>query len=106
MTNTAVVHFTASSYEEAHKIIDTLLNAKLVACAQTTEIESRYVWDNKINKRKEISTHLKCKKNDFPNIEKVILDNHSYEVPEIILLNIDNGHLPYLNWIEEVTDEK
>ena len=36
-------------------------------------------------------------------IEKVIVDNHSYEVPQIVAYNIVEGLDSYLNWIEEET---
>ena len=39
----------------------------------------------------------------FEKIKSTILKNHSYDVPEIILLPIKNGHFPYLNWIDETT---
>ena len=33
------------------------------------------------------------------SLEKLIKDNHPYELPEIIVINIDDGSNEYLNWI-------
>jgi len=38
------------------------------------------------------------------NLEKEIKMMHSYTVPEIIALTIDNGSGAYLDWVKEITD--
>lgn len=38
-------------------------------------------------------------------IENIILENHNYEVPEIICYDINDGNLKYLFWIDETTKE-
>lgn len=103
MTDYAIIHITTPDTESADKIINALLDRKLVACAQTSSIESHYVWDGKVNHRPEISISLKAKKNDFDEIGSLILENHPYEVPEIIMSEISKGQPNYLDWIKENT---
>ena len=39
----------------------------------------------------------------FKDIERVILDNHSYETPQIVAYDIVDGYDDYLNWIGDET---
>jgi periplasmic divalent cation tolerance protein len=47
---------------------------------------------------------MKSKKSLYKEIEKTILKMHSYEIPQIICFDIKDGHIKYLNWIEEETE--
>ena len=46
---------------------------------------------------------MKTKKELYKEVERTILENHSYEVPEIITYNIEDGYSKYLNWIDKET---
>ena len=46
---------------------------------------------------------MKTKKVLYSDVEKVILENHSYEVPQIVAYDIDMGYSEYLKWINEET---
>ena len=102
-TEYALVMTTCENPDEAKVIIDALLADGLAACIQTMPINSHYFWNNEINRDAEILLYIKTKRELFERIKNTILENHSYEVPEIILIPIENGHPPYLNWIDEHT---
>jgi periplasmic divalent cation tolerance protein len=34
-------------------------------------------------------------------LEKVIIANHPYDTPEIVVLPISRGHKRYLEWVEQ-----
>ena len=44
-----------------------------------------------------IKTDIKYKS----SIEKLIKKNHSYELPEILVINIDDGSNEYLKWMKD-----
>jgi uncharacterized protein involved in tolerance to divalent cations len=46
---------------------------------------------------------MKSKKDLYKKIEKVILDNHSYETPQIVDYDIVDGYSEYLKWIDNET---
>ena len=79
------------------------MDKKLAACIQVFPIKSHYIWKDKIVMDSEFQLQIKCKENDYSDIEKCIFDNHSYEVPEIISIPIIKGNNAYLNWINQVT---
>ena len=92
---------TFANQEEAENTVKTLIEEKLIACAQLIEIKSKYVWEGKIEDAKEILCLLKTKEKLFEKIEKRIRELHSYGVPEIIMLKIEDGSREYLKWLEE-----
>lgn len=99
----SVVITTTGNKEDAEKIANALLSEKLAACIQVTQIKSYYTWKDAVNVDEEQLLLVKCKATDYSEIEKCIKANHSYEIPEIILLPISTGLPAYLGWINDVT---
>ncbi len=98
-----IVLTACGSREEADKIAKGLLENKLAACIQATDITSYYEWENKYNKDDEVLLLIKSRDLLYSEIEKYIIENHSYEVPEIIKTDITNGFSKYFSWIDEST---
>ena len=103
MTKFIMVTTTTDNEEEAKTIINKLLEKRLVSCCQINPIHSKYYWHDKQEENDEFIIHMKSKKELYKEIEKVIVDNHSYEVPQIVAYDIVEGLDSYLNWIEEET---
>ena len=98
---------TASSEEEAGRIGKTLVEEKLVACANIIpKIRSIFSWKGEICDEDEVLMILKSKESLFRQIEDRVKTLHSYEVPEIIALPIHSGSEDYLRWIEAVTVDR
>ena len=98
----SVVLTTASSLKEARQIVHGLLKKKLIACGNiVSSTESHFIWKGKVCVEKETLIVLKTKEKVFEKLKDEILDLHSYEVPEIIMLRIQEGFEKYLQWIDE-----
>ena len=98
------IFWTCRSREEAKKIIFGLLDRHLVACASIfPEVESIYRWEGKIEEGKEVKVILKTQSKHFDPICKYILENGSYEVPEILQVDIPKGNPRYFAWVKEET---
>jgi periplasmic divalent cation tolerance protein len=98
-----MISTTFDNKDEAEKIINLLLNERLVSCCQLSNITSSYHWKGKIEKADEYLLQMKSKKDLYKEIEKVILNNHSYETPQIVAYDIVDGYSEYLKWIEDET---
>ncbi|MBQ7606824.1 MAG: divalent-cation tolerance protein CutA [Desulfovibrionaceae bacterium] len=94
---------TCSNEEEARKICRLLLDARLISCAHIENIASCYRWQGEIHEDAEVRLTMKTQKKHYAEIEKRILDNHSYEVPEIVAYDLCLGSAPYLSWICQET---
>lgn len=98
-----IITTTFENKEEANKIIEILLEERLVSCCQLSHIESSYQWKGKIEHTNELLLQMKSKKELFKEIKKVILENHSYETPQLVAYDIVDGFKEYLDWIGEET---
>lgn len=96
-----IVQTTCSSNEEAKHIASVLLEEKLAACIQISEVNSYYIWHGEVCEDTEKLLSIKTKKSNFKKIKSKIKENHSYDLPEIIEIPITNGSNKYLNWIGE-----
>lgn len=97
------VVFVTSKREEAEKIAQQIIGEKLAACANIIErIKSIYWWKNRIEKDEEALIIFKTNYRKINHLIDKIKENHSYEVPEIIVLDIETGNNEYLKWITEV----
>ena len=104
MSDYSVVFMTASSHEEAENIAENLVSHKLAACVNILpNMKSFYWWDDKVCKDDELLLVAKIKTSLFKDLEKAVKKLHSYDVPEIILLPIEDGSNTYLQWMEKVT---
>lgn len=98
-----IIQTTCPTKEEAEKIVKVLINEKLVACVQLSEIDSFYNWDNQFCSDKETLLNIKTRKKHFKKIKSKIKELHSYDVPEIIQLDISNSSKKYLKFIKDNT---
>lgn len=100
MTDARLILTTAASREEAQTIASGLLTAHLAACVNILgPIESHYWWKGAIENAAEHMLLIKTSAAAVEQASRKIRELHSYEVPEIIVLNLAGGDPQYLEWI-------
>ena len=105
MTDKRIVLSTAGSEQEAHKIAHILVKRRLAACVNILpQVQSTYRWKGEIESAQEWLLLIKTRADKFPAVRDAIGELHSYEVPECIVLEIEDGSLPYLQWLEKATE--
>ena len=87
--------------EIANKIIDTLLEKKLIVGSQVTKVHSKYWWNNKLEECDEYKLEFKTKETIFNEIENEIKQIHAYEVAEISYYEIKNASKEFFDWIDK-----
>lgn len=98
MTQIITLYVTHKNREEADKVVNYLLEKRLIACANFSPIESRYWWKGKIENSEEIVTLLKTRKENFEIVRDEILKIHTYEIPCILRAEIESND-SYANWV-------
>ena len=99
-----VILVTVVNQEEAVRIGEQLVNAKLAACASVVPgIQSIYRWKGKVTKAREVLLILKSTKPRYRALEKAIKALHTYEIPEIIALQVKEGLDRYIGWVRSET---
>lgn len=95
---------TTATREEAERIARTVVEAKLVACAQVSgPITSVYRWQGSVQTATEWRCWLKTREELYKQVEEAVLAVHSYQIPQIIAFPIVAAHRPYLDWLEQET---
>jgi periplasmic divalent cation tolerance protein len=95
-----VVLMTAASRDEATRMAEMLVAARLAACVQILpEIESVYRWQGEVKREKEILLLAKTVSSRFDELESRVRAMHSYETPEIIAVPMADSSAPYLRWL-------
>ena len=87
----------------ANKMVNVLLEKKLVAGSQISKVHSKYWWNDALEECDEYKLEFRTKDNLFNEIEKEIKKIHDYEVVEISSYGIDNANQEFLNWMDENT---
>ena len=99
-----VVFVTTFNEEHAAIIGRTLVEKKLAACVNVIgPIRSIYRWNNRVEDEAEHLVMIKTRTSLFPDVEARIRKLHTYDNPEIIAVNIQQGSLQYLQWLEDST---
>ncbi len=103
-TEFIIIITTCSSQKEAEKLASILVEKRLAACAQVSgPITSFYWWEDNIEKDKEWQVKFKTLSTMFDQACETIKKNHSYEVPQILSLKIDQILPKYAAWLTEET---
>lgn len=88
--------------QAAQALARLLVQKKIAACAQVMRagMMSIYEWQGSIESSEEILVSIKTFDAHFEEIEKVIKEHHTYEVPEIIAISIEHMSKDYLDWMK------
>jgi periplasmic divalent cation tolerance protein len=100
MTNKRIVLSTTGSQEEARKIAHALVERRLAACVSIVPgVESVYRWQGKVEATGEWLLVMKTTVAAFPALRETLRELHSYEVPECLMLAVEDGDAAYLKWL-------
>ena len=78
-----------------------IVENKLAACANFIQnIKSIYWWEKKVTSENETLIIFKTKKDKLKDLENKLKELHPYEVPDIIVVDIEGGNNEYLKWID------
>ena len=75
----------------------------LAACVNIIPVESVYRWEGKLCEDREHLLIIKTVTSNADSVMHEIRNLHSYELPEMIVLPVSGGYLPYLQWLAEET---
>lgn len=94
---------TASTEKEALQIAQTLVEREEAACVNVVPmIHSVYRWKGKISSETEQLLLIKTTQALLEDVKKTVKELHSYELPEIVSISVDDGDKNALAWIASV----
>jgi len=96
------IHITTATEDEAIRLGEALVEAKLAACAQVSgPIRSIYVWEGKKESALEWVCCLKSREFLFGELVEAVRKIHSYQCPQIIAIPILNMNDDYQQWMTD-----
>lgn len=92
---------TVGSESEAAQIARALVERRLAACVSVVPgVRSTYRWKGAVHTESEWLLVVKTRRDRFDELSDLIHELHSYELPEIVMLDIERGDPRYVAWID------
>lgn len=86
--------------EQAETLATVLVDARVAACVNIAPtIRSVYRWQGKVQCDNESLLLIKFPSSGFEALRQQVLAAHPYELPEIVAVDIQQAHTPYLQWV-------
>jgi periplasmic divalent cation tolerance protein len=90
--------------DRAEPIARALVESGLAACVNVIPgVVSVYRWKGNIERESESTLLIKTRDDLVESLMNELRRVHPYEVPEIVVLDVDRANEPYLKWIDDVT---
>jgi periplasmic divalent cation tolerance protein len=96
----ALILVTCGSSDEARTVARALIDSRLAAGVQLVPIESVYRWSGDVVEDREWLLIVKTRRDRFEQVDQMVSRLHSYEVPPVVMIGIDDAPPPYLAWID------
>jgi periplasmic divalent cation tolerance protein len=104
ITSYVLVSTVIDDREAADRIAETVVGARLAACAQVTgPVTSTYWWNDQVETAQEWAVTFKTTSALAEAVVTGVKNIHTYDVPEILVTPIVAGHGDYLAWISAET---
>lgn len=94
------VFTTAPDRSLAERLVHTVVEERLAACGTVLGgAVSIYRWEEDVVRAEEVMVILKTTRASVDLLKDRIVALHPYDVPEVLVLDVADGHQPYLDWV-------
>jgi periplasmic divalent cation tolerance protein len=93
---------TVASAESARALASGAVVARLAACAQVFgPLTSTYRWEGELQTAEEWQVIFKTTIDRYEDLQAHVLEQHEYDVPELLMVPVAAGNPVYLGWVSE-----
>jgi periplasmic divalent cation tolerance protein len=104
VTDIVIVLTTAPADGRADELAQRLVDERLAACASVSPpMVSVYRWKGRLEREAERQIVVKTTRDRLAALEGRLKEIHSYDLPEFLVLAVDQGSAAYLGWVVEQT---
>ena len=87
---------------QAQELARLLVEGRAAACVNLIpNVTSVFHWKGKVQMEGEILLIIKTTEEKVPEVQALLEEHHSYEVPEIVELDGEVLHQPYMEWVRD-----
>lgn len=101
MSNIVELTTTVETRQQAESLAKKMLELHLAACIQLTPVQSIYRWQGELCESEEIRCTMKSSKSMQLKLVASIQENHPYDVPEILVVEVADAGSDYETWLLE-----
>jgi periplasmic divalent cation tolerance protein len=102
MTDAILVMVTAPTADKAAELARMLVEEGLAACGNVVPgLRSIYRWEGQVHDEPEVLLLLKTRAAHFEALRERVVQVHPYQCPEVLRVDVTDGHAPYLQWIRD-----
>jgi len=102
-----VVLTTLANRADAESLVRRLVADRLVACGTIVDnAVSIYEWQGNLEETREALVLLKTRGELWERLEAVVRELHTYDVPELLAVPVEDGMPAYLAWLKEQTNQE
>jgi periplasmic divalent cation tolerance protein len=95
---------TAPDADAAERIARALVEERLIACANLLPgVVSLYRWEGEVQREPEVMMLIKTRRSLVRRLEERFAELHPYEVPELLVVGVEDGLPAYCRWVLEQT---
>jgi periplasmic divalent cation tolerance protein len=99
-----IVLTTIGSAEQAQVIARTLVDERLAACVNLLpDMTSVYRWEGAVQEDRERQLVIKTTRGRLDALRERLHELHTHDVPEFLVLSVEDGSSAYLHWMSEST---
>lgn len=100
----AVILLTTAPVEVGESLARRLVEAQVAACVNILPaMVSVYRWKGEVQRDRECQLVVKTTGDRVQAARDLLREHHPYELPECLVIRIDDGDSAYLSWITEQT---
>ena len=100
----SLIYVTFETNDNARQVAKYLLENRLISCANIfPPIQSIYRWDNEVQEESEVVAIFKTRAELFEQVSERIKILHSYDVPCIVAIPIEQADEAFASWITKQT---
>ena len=93
---------TTAERKDADALAKAVLDKRLGACVQISgPIDSSYWWNNRLETAAEWAVTIKTQRELYGDVERLLLELHPYDEPEIMAIDVAQVSAGYAKWLGE-----
>ena len=96
-----VLHTTVDDEDVARKLATEAVTRRLAACVQIVPIQSVYQWQGELETSHEFRCEMKTRTDCVDALRQLIRQHHTYDLPEIVELELGYLSPEYQAWLDE-----
>jgi periplasmic divalent cation tolerance protein len=107
VTDIVIVLSTAPADDRAEQWARQLVDERLAACINVqAPMVSVYRWKDQVERDHERQLVIKTTRDRLPALEARLNELHAYDLPEFVVVTVEQGSAAYLEWVRESSKVK